>query len=393
MERINENLNTRKMNRTTYYIFLIALGLSACSGSKSDLNDVPSSVEETESSNELVLTEDLVKKLNLEVGKIEKHTLGATVKVNGVLDVPPQNLVTISAPLGGFVKQTELLQGMKIKKGQVLALMEHPDYIQLQQDYLDAKDQLELLELDYKRQQELAAENVNSTKTLQQAKSNFNRTKVKAEGLKARLAMINITPSALESGTIKQTISITSPISGYVSQVNVNLGMYVSPTDVMFKIVDTDHLHAEVQVFEKDITKLKIGQHMRFTLVNESVERIADVYLIGKEISQERTVRVHCHLEEEDSSLIPGMYFSGVIEVGDKPVLAVKSDAIVNFDGKDYLFVLKAKNTFELVEIKAGVTDAGFTEVMLPEGFDVSASIVIQGTYTLISQLKNTEEE
>lgn len=393
MERINENLNTRKMNRTTYYIFLIALGLSACSGSKSDLNDVPSSVEETESSNELVLTEDLVKKLNLEVGKIEKHTLGATVKVNGVLDVPPQNLVTISAPLGGFVKQTELLQGMKIKKGQVLALMEHPDYIQLQQDYLDAKDQLELLELDYKRQQELAAENVNSTKTLQQAKSNFNRTKVKAEGLKARLAMINITPSALESGTIKQTISITSPISGYVSQVNVNLGMYVSPTDVMFKIVDTDHLHAEVQVFEKDITKLKIGQHMRFTLVNESVERIADVYLIGKEISAERTVRVHCHLEEEDSTLIPGMYFSGVIEVGDKPVLAVKSDAIVNFDGKDYLFVLKAKNTFELVEIKAGVTDAGFTEVMLPEGFDVSASIVIQGTYTLISQLKNTEEE
>ncbi len=393
MERINENLNTRKMNRTTYYIFLIALGLSACSDSKSDLNDVPSSVDETESSNELVLTDDLVKKLNLEVGKIEKHTLGATVKVNGVLDVPPQNLVTISAPLGGFVKQTELLQGMKIKKGQVLALMEHPDYIQLQQDYLDAKDQLELLELDYKRQQELAAENVNSTKTLQQAKSNFNRTKVKAEGLKARLAMINITPSALESGTIKQTISITSPISGYVSQVNVNLGMYVSPTDVMFKIVDTDHLHAEVQVFEKDITKLKIGQHMRFTLVNESVERIADVYLIGKEISAERTVRVHCHLEEEDSSLIPGMYFSGVIEVGDKPVLAVKSDAIVNFDGKDYLFVLKAKNTFELVEIKAGVTDAGFTEVMLPEGFDVSASIVIQGTYTLISQLKNTEEE
>ncbi len=380
------------MNRPIYYVFLIAFGLSACTNSKSDVNEASASVEETVNSNELVLTDDQIKKLTLEFGKIEKHALGATVKVNGVLDVPPQNLVTISAPLGGFVKKTELLQGMKIKKGQVLALMEHPDYIQLQQDYLDAKDQLELLELDYKRQQELAAENVNSTKTLQQAKSNYNRTKVKAEGLKARLAMVNITPSALEGGAIKQTISITSPISGYVSQVNVNLGMYVSPTDVMFKIVDTDHLHAEVQVFEKDITKLKIGQQMRFTLVNESVERIADVYLIGKEISQERTVRVHCHLEEEDSSLIPGMYFSGIIEVGDKPVLAVKSDAIVNFEGKDYLFVRKEKNTFLLVEIKAGVTDVGFTEVTLPEGFDISATIVIQGTYTLISQLMNTEE-
>lgn len=381
------------MNRSIYYLLLLALGLSACSKSSSELNEDSGSAEEVLNSNELVLTDDQVKKLNLEFGKIEKHTLGATVKVNGVLDVPPQNLVTISAPLGGFVKQTELLQGMKVKKGQVLALMEHPDYIQLQQDYLDAKDQLELLELEYKRQQELATENVNSTKTLQQAKSSYNRTKVKADGLKARLAMINITPSALENGEIKQTISITSPISGYVSQVNVNLGMYVNPTDVMFRIVDTDHLHAEVQVFEKDVTKLKIGQHMRFRLVNENVERLADVYLIGKEISSERTVRVHCHLEKEDSSLIPGMYFSGIIEVGDKPVLAVKNDAIVNFEGKDYLFVTRAKNTFELIEIKAGVTDAGFTEVILSEGFDVSASIVTQGTYTLISQLKNTEEE
>ncbi|MBL7873020.1 MAG: efflux RND transporter periplasmic adaptor subunit [Cyclobacteriaceae bacterium] len=379
------------MNRSIHYLLILVVGLTACS-KFSQVNDEPASMEEAMRSNVLVLTDEQVKKLSLEFGKIEKHTLGATVKVNGVLDVPPQNLVTISAPLGGFIRQTELLQGMKIKKGQLLALMEHPDYIQLQQDYLEAKDQLELLELEYKRQQELAAENVNATKTLEQAKSNYNRTKVKTEGLKARLAMVNITPSALESGTIKQTISITSPISGYVSQVNVNLGMYVSPTDVMFKIVDTDHLHAEVQVFEKDITKLKIGHRMRFTLVNESVERIADVYLIGKEISLERTVRVHCHLKEEDSSLIPGMYFSGVIEVGDTPVLAVKSEAIVNFEGKDYLFVLKPKNTFELVEIKAGVTDAGFTEVMLPEGFDVSASIVIQGTYTLISQLKNTEE-
>ena len=204
------------------YIVTSLLIFSCSNSNKQEQTVVESS--QTEKTH-LALTDRQATALHLVLGKIEKRVVSNTIKVNGVLDVPPQNLVTISAPLGGFVKQTDLLQGMKVKKGQVIAILEHPDYIQLQQDYLDAKNQREFLELEYKRQQDLAADNVNAAKTLQQAKANYMSTKAKAEGLSARLKMININPESLEDGEIKQSISIVAPLSGYVTQVNVNLGM------------------------------------------------------------------------------------------------------------------------------------------------------------------------
>lgn len=368
----------------------ILLILSSCS--KSNDGETATQPEGNLQADEVTLTDEQTKVLNITLGKIEKRALSSTIKVNGMLDVPPQNLVTISAPLGGFIKHTELLQGMKVKKGQVIAVMEHADYIQLQQDYLDSKNQLEFLELEYKRQQELATENVNSAKALQLSKSTYLSMKAKTEGLRSKLKLINISPADIENGEIKNTVAIVAPITGFVMQVNVNIGMYVNPTDVMFKIVDTDHLHAEAQVFERDLTKLKVGQRVLINLTNETVPRIAKVYLIGKEISSERTVRVHCHLEKEDPNLIPGMYFSALIELGDTPLNTVPENAVVSFEGKDYLFTSSQKNTFRMVEIKTGLTESGYTEIMVPEGFDLASSIVTNGTYGLISKLKNAEE-
>ncbi len=178
-------------------------------------------------------------------GKVEQRNVSGVIKANGMLDIPPQNLVTISAPLGGFIKSTELLQGMRVRKGQIVAILEHPDYIQLQEDYFVNKSQLDFLLIEYQRQQELAKENVNALKTLQQSRSNYFGTKAKVEGLQAKLKLINIDATELEKGKIKSTINLYSPIAGFVTQVNVNIGMYVNPTDVMFRIIDTEHLHAE----------------------------------------------------------------------------------------------------------------------------------------------------
>lgn len=378
------------MKQSLIFLLGILLILSSCS--KSNDGETATQPEGNLQADEVTLTDEQTKVLNITLGKIEKRALSSTIKVNGMLDVPPQNLVTISAPLGGFIKHTELLQGMKVKKGQVIAVMEHADYIQLQQDYLDSKNQLEFLELEYKRQQELATENVNSAKALQLSKSTYLSMKAKTEGLRSKLKLINISPADIENGEIKNTVAIVAPITGFVMQVNVNIGMYVNPTDVMFKIVDTDHLHAEAQVFERDLTKLKVGQRVLINLTNETVPRIAKVYLIGKEISSERTVRVHCHLEKEDPNLIPGMYFSALIELGDTPLNTVPENAVVSFEGKDYLFTSSQKNTFRMVEIKTGLTESGYTEIMVPEGFDLASSIVTNGTYGLISKLKNAEE-
>lgn len=371
------------------FLLIVSILLGSCSSGSDTPKEQASDVS---SANEAALTDEQIKILNIAFGKIETRTVSQTIKVNGMLDVPPQNMVTISAPLGGFVKYTELLQGMRVRKGQVLAMMEDPAYIQLQQDYIESKSQLEFLELEYTRQQQLAAENVNAAKTLQQAKSNYVSTKAKVEGLRSKLQLIHLSPEHIEQGEIKNTIAIVSPISGYVTQVHVNIGMYVQPADVMFKIVDTEHLHAEAQVFEKDLAQLKVGQHVLLTLAHESRPRTANVYLIGKEISSERTVRVHCHLDKEDPDLIPGMYFTALIETSERSVLAVPENAIVSFEGAEYVFLQKDKNQFISFPVKSGVTENGFTEVSLPEGFDLSAPLVTQGAYALLGKLKNVEE-
>ncbi|MCW5910464.1 MAG: efflux RND transporter periplasmic adaptor subunit [Cyclobacteriaceae bacterium] len=370
------------------YIAVAAITLS-CSGSTQE----NASQNESSATDEAVhLTDEQVKNLDIQLGKIEVREISSPIRVNGMLDVPPQNLVTIAAPLGGFVKHTELLQGMRVKKGQVVAVLEHPDYIQLQQDYLESKTQLEFLELEYKRQQELSAENVNAAKVLQQSKSNYFSAKAKEEGLRARLKLVNLLPEKIEQEGIKSTINILTPIAGYVTEVNVNRGAYVNSADTMFEIVDTEHLHAEAQVFEKDVMQLKVGQPVRLRLANEAKERLASVYLIGKELSADRTVRVHCHLEEEDHELIPGQYFSAVIETEGNPVKAVPQDAVVRFEGVSYLFYSKSNGSFGWAEVNTGEEQDGYIEVKLPEGFDEKLPVVIKGSYILLSKLKNVED-
>ncbi len=374
------------INRITLLILVATIG--SCSK--------PEQVAEQEvhtDSESVQLNDEQLQTIGLKLGKIEFKKISNPIRVNGMLDVPPQNLVTIAAPMGGFVKNTELLQGMRVKQGQVIATLEHQDYIQLQQDYLDSKTQFEFSELEYKRQQELAGENVNSAKALQQARTNYFSAKAKEEGLRARLKMIGLSPETLEKEGIKSVINIVTPISGYVTEVNINRGKYVNSADVMFEIVDTEHLHAEAQVFEKDVMNLKIGQSMRLTLANETEPREATVYLIGKEISAERTVRVHGHLEKEDPALIPGMYFTAVIETESTPVPTLPEAAVVSYEGISYIFIQKSQNEFDWVEVKTGTSEMGYTHVILPDGFDGNATIVTQGAYAMLSMLKNSEDD
>lgn len=372
------------------FLILILSVVSIFSCSKK--SEPETKAQTTDTSLHVALSEEQIKKMGIEVGQPVMRSISGVIKANGMLDVPPQNLVSISAPLGGFVKRTEFLQGMRVAKGQTVVVLEHPDYIQLQEDYLMTKNQLEYLELEYKRQEELQNEKVSAAKDFQMAKSNYQSSKAKLLGLKAKLELINIHPSDIENGEIKSTISIASPISGFISQVNVNIGMYVSPSTMMFRIVDTEHLHAEAQVFEKDIPQLKIGQKVFLRLSNETTEREATVYLIGKEITPERTVRVHCHLEKEDAALIPGLFFSARIETSQIQVSTVPSDGIVLFQNKSYVFVQTQPLQFEMVEIEKGVSEGGFTQVTLTEALK-EKQIVLKGAYHLVSILRNSEEE
>ncbi|MBY0433477.1 MAG: efflux RND transporter periplasmic adaptor subunit, partial [Cyclobacteriaceae bacterium] len=285
---------------------LVVLTLSACS--KRPEAETPKEPLANADENIVTLTEEQEKISDIQVGRIELRALSSTVNLTGMLDVPPQNLTNITAPFGGFLRSTPLLQGMKVSKGQVIAVIENPEYIQLQQDFLDTKSQVDFLESEYTRQEALAKENVNAQKTLQKSRADLSSMKAKNNGLRAKLKMLNIDPDKLDATAIRSTIELHSTINGYVTQVNSAIGAFVNPTDVMFRIVDTEHLHAELTAFERDIPKIKIGQKIRFILSNETTERTAKVFLIGREVGADRTVRIHGHLDKEDLQLIPGQY-------------------------------------------------------------------------------------
>ncbi len=372
-------------------LLVIAVIIASCGGKKEEGN-IEGKIEE---SNAVELSDGQFKTAAVTIGKAEMRALSGVIKVNGMLDVPPQNLVSVSAPMGGFVKSTELLQGVKVTKGEVIAVMQNSEYIQLQQDYVDFRSQLEYLEAEYKRQQELSKENVNSQKILLQSKTQYESMLAKVGGLKSKLNLLGINTEQITSGNFQNTITLYAPISGYVTQVNVNIGKFVNPTDVMFKIVDTEHLHAELTVFEKDVRKLKLGMKVRFTLANETEERFATVYLIGREIGEDRTVRIHCHLDREDMDLLPGMYLKAYVEAGTHSVAALPDKAVVNFEGKDYIFVAdtkKAGHHFILTEITKGISELGYTEITFPEGVTAETPIVINGAYDILAKMKNSEE-
>ncbi len=345
------------------------------------------------------LTAAQYKSADIQLGKVELRNLSNVIQCNGVLDVPPQNLVSISLPIGGNLKSTELLQGMKVSKGQIIAVFEHPDYVQLQQEYIQAKSALDFSETEYNRQAELNKEQVTSQKSFQKTKADYLSEKALVLGLEKKLEQLGISAAQMEKGNITNTISITSPINGYVTKVNVNIGKYLNPNDVAFEIVDTEHLHAELTVYEKDITKIKTGQTIHFSLPNENGnERGAKVHLIGREISSDRTVRVHGHLDKEDIELLPGMYIKARIEVGENKTLSLPEKAIVQNAGKNYIFIKinskhKDEFAFEMMEVEVGVSENGFTEVMLPKDVSPSADVVVNGAYDLLSKLFNSEEE
>ena len=332
----------------------------------------------------------------IRLGGIKMHNLSNTLKVNGKLDVPPQNTVSISPPMGGFLKNTSLLPGMRVKKGQVVAILENPDFIQLQQDYLENKSQLEFLAAEYVRQQELSKENVNALKTLQQAKAQYYSTLARVSGLKARLRLLHLNPARLENGIIRSTINLYAPINGYVTQVNATIGSFVNPTDVLFQIVNPDHIHAELSVFEKDIAGIRVGQKVRFMLASETRERTATVYLIHKEIAADRSVGIHCHLDREDPDLLPGTYLKAWIEMNRQSVSALPETAVINAGEENYIFALRNKDSqrmgFERIAIKTGLRGNGFVQVDLPGNIQDN-TIVTKGAYDLLAKMTNAGEE
>jgi cobalt-zinc-cadmium efflux system membrane fusion protein len=379
----------------------------------------------------VILNEKQREALELEVGTFQMRNLTTLVKTNGELEVPPSSIADITAIIGGNVKEIKVFHGDKVKKGQVLAVLAHPDYISLQEEFAEMANKLEYLDKEYNRQKELFENNVGSGKDYQLVKSEFNTAKSRYQGLKSRLLLLNLSPENVKNGSISNTINILSPINGYVNEININVGTFVDSKDKLMEVTDNSKIHADFLVFENDVHTIKKGQKVDFTVSNRPGEELsAKIFAIGKEFeANSRAVHIHAELDNVQTGLIPGMYISGHVHTDENYSLALPEKAVVTEGTKSFIFIIdqvaliefaeeseesgdgcedscddkcedEEKNelgedamAFRMVEVITGQKDAGYTEIRLLDSLPENTQIVMNAAYYLLSDLKKDEAE
>ena len=347
---------------------------------------------------QVIFNSKQIKSAAIQEGFATRQMIGLTIYANGTIEVPPQNKTIIAAQFGGFINSLSVLDGMVVKRGQTLFTIEDPEIIQLQQDYLEVIGNIEYLDAELERQKILVNQDAGSLKSMQMAKAQYSAAVAKRSGLSAKLDMAGVNRKQLNSGNLQRTISVSSPFDGVVTKVNVNVGSYALPTDHLLEIIDLKHAHAEVIVFEKDLKRLKIGQKVKLNFTDGNEEATASVFLIGREIGANRTVKVHCHLDKENSKIPPGSYFKASIFTNPNELFCVPSEAIVEMNGKNVVFyskdVAKDKKIFYPAAITILANENHNTAFEFEdENISFTRPIVLKGAYDILSALLMQSEE
>jgi cobalt-zinc-cadmium efflux system membrane fusion protein len=371
------------------FTIIMAISFMACR-QKPSATETATPTEVSAASDTVILSAAQLKNAEIAIGKPEQRAMHGSIAASGVLDVPPQNIVSVSMPLGGYVRKIALVPGLKVRKGGLLAVMEDQQYIQLQQDYLTATSRVTYLEADYTRQQGLNESKASSDKVFQLAKADFQAQKILVKSLAEKLRLIGIQPAKLTEGNISRSVNIYSPINGYVTRVNVNTGKYVNPDDIILEIINPADLHVKLTIFENDAANLKPGQIITFTTNDRSQKQFNGVVIfLTPNIEDNRSTEVHCHIEGDNPELIAGTSVNAEIEVNNKKVVSVPDDALVTWEGKQYIFLASGNNRFTIFPVEKGMSNEGYTEIknMLP-----SSDIVLHNAYTILMKMKNAAE-
>ncbi len=370
------------------YILLFSLVLVACGNSE---NNTESTLETEVVSEDIIVTKQQFEGEQMAFGTISEQTFSETVKANGMIDVPPHNKSSVTSFIGGYVTKTPLLIGDKVNKGQLLVTLENPEYVEIQQNYLEVAEQLNYLKSEFTRQKTLYNENITSQKNFLKAESTYKSNLALYNGLRKKLQMMNLNPSSVEQGQISSTINLYAPIEGYVTKVNVSNGTYVSPSDTVLEIVDTDHIHLELSVFEKDILKIKKGQDILFT-IPEATDSIfkADVHLVGTTIDEtNRRVKIHGHINEGQAQFVVGMFAEANIVISNVNRMALPKEALIEAEANFFVLVLKNEtaNEYQLEKIKVvkGLETEDVVEILNSEDLK-NKRILTTGTYMLLNE-------
>jgi len=373
-----------------YISILAIILLASCKGSETTEQQKP----EMADGNIVTLTAQQLKNAGIETGIAAHKNIQAVIRATGQVDVPPQNMVSVSFPLGGYLKSTHLLQGMHVRKGEVIAIMEDPQYIQLQQDYLTAKARETYLENEYNRQKELNTNKASSDKTFQQAEAEYKSNRILISGLRQKLQLIGINPDRLSENNISRSVNIHAPIDGFVATVNVNIGKYVTPSDVLFELVNPTDIHLMLTIFEKDINAVYVGQKLvAYTNSDPEKKYPCEVILVGKDVNAERAIQVHCHFSQYDKALVPGMFMNAEIETNNTSAYVLPEEAVVRYNNKQYIFIALPGNQYKMQEVQTGIAGEGLVSIINYNDINMEQQkVVTKNAYTLLMKLKNTAE-
>lgn len=366
---------------------------------KEDSASTDGEAHEEEEAGLVELTEAQYQTVGVKLGRLEQRQMSQLIRVNGSLTVPPGQQVSVATPYGGILKSANLLAGTPIRQGQTLAVLENPEFIRIQQEYLETQSQLTFQQQEYERQRELSRENVGALKTLQQATAQLGTLRARVGGLRQQLALLGLNPTKLTPESITRTISVRAPIGGTLTQVNVNRGSYVGANDVLFEIMNTAGLLAELTVFEGDLPRISVGQRVRLSVVGVSGERTGRIKLINREVGTDRTVKVYASLDNPASgestpgALRPGTFVKAVIETGAATEPALPEPAIVQAGNSSQIFVFAGKEEhegtthyqFRPVPVRAGSAQNGYRAVTLPSGMAADVQVVLTGAYDILS--------
>lgn len=372
-------------------LFLVAT-LFSCQTEETATTSDPTA--DSTSVNEITLSEVQYKAIGIELGSVLSETVSSEVKANGRIDLPPENRATVSLPISGKIRYVKALPGQRVRKGELLATLESFEFIQLQQDYLHNTSQLGFLEKELERQRTLSAENVGARKNFEQAQANYTSTKALVQSLEAKLRILGLSAESLLKNGISPAARITSPVNGYITVANINLGKEVAAGDVLLEVIDKTHMHVELTVFEQDAPFIREGQSVKI-VQNNGLPIEASVYLVGRMLEGDsRSMNVHAHIRDEkkEGSLLPGSYVSAYIRTGDRTAQTVPADALVRKGASGFVYVQDGDMTFRRIPVEIGGTsDAGNTEIVSPEPLN-GLKLVIKGAYLIDSELAKRSE-
>src|SRR5690554_2460303 len=386
----------------TQYIYIIStfmfMAFSACTSSEVQQNEED---HHDHAHDEVHLSPQKFNGLKIKLDTLQKHTFEGIVYTNGKLQVPPQHEATITAVLGGNVVSIEVIEGTDVKKGQTVAYLSHPNFINIQTAYIKAYHNDEYLSKQLARQQKLSDAEIGAGKELQKINSEYLSNKGDMNGYAAQLKQLNLDLKYIQSGKLYERIPVVSPIAGSIEAIDIQIGQYVDAQKEMFKVVNTEHVHADFLVFEKDVVHVKKGQQIEFTVATSKQPLRAEIISVGKRFEESpKAIHVHAEIEEKDFHLVAGMYIKGKIFTQANELMALPESAVITEEGKTYIFITtqtaeqqKEEFEFKMVEVKTGKQEGGWIEIDLLESLPPNAQIVQNGAYYLIAEMMKGETE